>query len=119
MLAAVKEKLLPMNRVQFEKMALNDIDGLVDLANEYFTETRRIMPEWPALAESGSYGQLRDELHRCKGGASLFGLERLVAFLGQCESSSHLESQGFDMATFETELTAAEREVAAMSESTA
>ncbi|HSP41778.1 MAG TPA: Hpt domain-containing protein, partial [Luteolibacter sp.] len=81
--------------------------------NEYFQETRRLMSGWSALSDAGDFNRLRDELHRCKGGASLFGLERLVAFLGQCERASHLETHGFDMNTFETELTAAEQAVAA------
>lgn len=116
-LAPVKEDLLPMNRAQFEKMAHGDIAGLVSLANEYFSETRRLMPGWAALAESANHVQLHEELHRCKGGASLFGLERMVALLGRYESSSHIETHGFDITTFETELAAAEREVAAMGES--
>ena len=107
-----------MNRSQFEKMALGDPAGLVELANEYFRETRRLMTGWPGLIESGDFGQLRDDLHRCKGGASLFGLERLVAFLGGFESSPRLVEQGFDMATFEQELSAAECAVAEIDEDT-
>lgn len=103
-----------MNPAEFEKMAHGDIPSLVELANDYFHETRRLMPAWCALVETGEFNRLRDELHRCKGGASLFGLERLVGFLGTCESASHLEIHGFDMKTFETELSAAEQAVAAI-----
>ena len=104
----------PMNPAEFEKMAHGDIPGLVELANDYFRETRRLMPGWGGLVEAGEFNRLRDELHRCKGGASRFGLERLVGFLGECESASHLETHGFDMKTFETELSAAEQAVAAI-----
>ena len=41
---------------------------------------------------------MREELHRCKGGASLFGLERIVALIGDCESPMVLETRGFDLA---------------------
>jgi HPt (histidine-containing phosphotransfer) domain-containing protein len=68
------------------------------------------------LLEAGNFAQLRDDLHRCKGGASLFGLERMVDLIGSCESPSVLEKQGFDLANFEKELTAAESAVVAMTE---
>ncbi len=112
-LARVKDPLLPMNPAEFEKMAHGDPASLVSLANEYFQETRRLMAGWSEMSDAGDFNHLRDELHRCKGGASLFGLERLVAFLGECERTSHLETHGFDMNTLETELTAAEQAVAA------
>jgi HPt (histidine-containing phosphotransfer) domain-containing protein len=114
----VKDPLLPMNPAEFEKMAHGDPAALVGLASEYFQETRRLIAGWGALAAAGDFNRLRDELHRCKGGASLFGLERLVAFLGQCERASHLETHGFDMNTLETELTAAEQAVADFHKST-
>ena len=66
--------------------------------------------------ESGNFVQLREDLHRCKGGASLFGLERLVALLGSFESPAALESKGFDIGVFEKELSAAENAVLAMTE---
>ena len=106
-----------MNPAEFKKMAHGDTASLVELANDYFRETRRLMPGWLAMMEAGEYDRLRDELHRCKGGASLFGLERLVAFLGQCERAAHLETHGFEMNTFETELAAAEQALAAVNPS--
>jgi HPt (histidine-containing phosphotransfer) domain-containing protein len=105
-----------MNPVNFRKMALGDTAGLLELACDYFTETHRLMAGWAAMVEAGNFNQLRDELHRCKGGASLFGLERLVAFLGECERPTHLENLGFDIATFEKELRDAEQAVAGMAE---
>lgn len=115
-IAVVKEELLPMNPVNFAKMAHGDAAGLTELAFDYFNETRRLMTGWLALMESGNFVRLRDELHRCKGGASLFGLERLVSLLGDCESPAVLEKRGFDLASFENELSAAESAVSGMAE---
>ncbi|MDP3849346.1 MAG: Hpt domain-containing protein [Luteolibacter sp.] len=102
--------------MNFAKMAHGDPAGLIEMAFDYFNETRRLMTGWMALIESKNYGQLRDDLHRCKGGASLFGLERLVSLLGEFESPAVLEQRGFDLATFENELTAAEKAVAGMAQ---
>jgi hypothetical protein len=103
-----------MNSVNFSKMAHGDIVGLKQLAFDYFNDTRRQMTGWMALMDSGNFQQLRDDLHRCKGGASLFGLERIVAIIGSCESAAVLEQRGFDLVSFENELTAAEQAVVAM-----
>ncbi len=105
-----------MNSANFLKMAHGDLSGLRELAFDYFNDTRRQMVGWMALIEAGNFGQLRDDLHRCKGGASLFGLERIVALIGSCESPAVLEERGFDIARFEKELTAAEKAVVAMTE---
>jgi HPt (histidine-containing phosphotransfer) domain-containing protein len=105
-----------MNPVNFAKMAHGDPAALVEMAFDYFNETRRLMTAWMALIEAGDFGHLRDELHRCKGGASLFGLERLVSLLGECERPMVLEMRGFDLAVFERELTAAESAVIGMAE---
>ena len=66
-----------MNDGEFLKMADGDICGLRDLAFDYFNDTRRLMAGWMAMIEADNFGRLREELHRCKGGASLFGLERM------------------------------------------
>lgn len=95
-------------------MAHGDLGGLRELAFDYFNDTRHQMTGWAAMLEAGGYKQLRDDLHRCKGGASLFGLERLVSFIGSFESPQVLESKGFDIACFENELSMAESAVAAM-----
>lgn len=97
-------------------MAHGDPAGLRELAFDYFNDTRRHMTGWLAMLEAGNFRQLRDELHRCKGGASLFGLERLVALIGSVESPSVLEDRGFDLACFEKELSAAEKSVMAMTD---
>jgi HPt (histidine-containing phosphotransfer) domain-containing protein len=106
-----------MNPVYFMKMAHGDLAGLRELAFDYFNDTRRLMTGWLSMLESGNFGRLREELHRCKGGASLFGLERIVALIGSCESPAVLESRGFDLAAFEQELTAAEKAVSEMTDS--
>ena len=105
-----------MNAVSFMKMAHGDAEGLKELAFDFFNDTRRRMTGWLALMESGDFGAVRDDLHRCKGGASLFGLERLVALIGASEASQALESRGFDLTTFEAELSAAEDAVTALGE---
>lgn len=97
-------------------MAHGDPQGLVELAFDYFNDTRRVMTGWLALIESGDFTRLREDLHRCKGGASLFGLERLVAMIGSCESPAILETNGFDLTVFEEELTRAERAVMTMAQ---
>ena len=83
-----------MNAANFLKMAHGDLGGLRELAFDYFNDTRRQMTGWLALIEAGNFKQLRDDLHRCKGGASLFGLERIVALIGSCESPAALEQPG-------------------------
>lgn len=113
---SVREDLQPLNPDNFRKMAHGDPAGLVELAFEYFNETRHLMTGWMALIESGSHARLCEELHRCKGGASLFGLERLVELLGKCERPGFLEESGFDIALFERELSAAEAAMTAMAE---
>ncbi len=103
-----------MNSADFFKMAHGDLVWMRELAFDYFNETRRQMTGWLSLMETGNFSQLRADLHRCKGGASIFGLERLVALLNCCESPAVLESRGFDLATFEHELSAAESAVEAL-----
>ena len=110
----MNRELVPMNPANFLKMAHGDADGLRALAMDYFNDTRRLMTHWAALLEDGNFAQLRDELHRCKGGASLFGLERVVALIGACESPDALEERGFDLAGFERELSDAEIAICAM-----
>jgi hypothetical protein len=74
------------------------------------------MTGWLAMTESGNHARLCEELHRCKGGASLFGLERLVDLLGKYERPSFLQENEFDIALFERELSAAEAAVTDMAQ---
>lgn len=100
-----------VNKPYFLKMAHGDIDAFGELARDFFHDTRRVMTGWRCLLESREFGQLSEEIHRCKGGASLFGLERVVAILARFENPAHLEKDGFDLDDFESELSAAEAEV--------
>ena len=115
-MTAVNRETETMNAANFLKMAHGDMAGLRELAFDYFNDTRRQMTGWHALIEAGNFKQLRDELHRCKGGASLFGLERIVAMIASFESPAALESRGFDVTLFEKELSAAESAVIAMTD---
>jgi HPt (histidine-containing phosphotransfer) domain-containing protein len=108
-----------MNPGYFKKMAHGDLPGLKELAFDYFNDTRRLMTGWQGMMAAGDFGALREELHRCKGGASLFGLERLVALIGSCESATVLETKGFDLGAFEKELSNAEAAVIDLTESSA
>lgn len=114
--SAVNRELIPLNPSNFVKMAHGDLAGLRELAFDFFNDTRRNMTRWNALLENHDYMVLREDLHRCKGGASLFGLERIVALIGGCEGPAGLEKLGFDLSLFEDELTAAEQAVVAMTE---
>jgi len=105
-----------MNPAYFLKMAHGDLRGLRELAFDYFNDTRLQMTGWLALLEARNFKQLRDDLHRCKGGASLFGLERIVSLIGASESPSVLEERGLDLTCFETELSQAERAVMALTD---
>ncbi|MEO8615884.1 MAG: hypothetical protein ABI600_12145 [Luteolibacter sp.] len=112
----MNDDLLPINPANFLKMAHGDISGLKQLAFDFFNDTRLRMTGWLSLIETGNLTHFRDDLHRCKGGASLFGLERVVALIGSCESPAVIESSGFDLIMFEKELTAAEQAVAALAD---
>lgn len=112
----MKKTLPPINPKNFLKMAHGDPNGLRDLAFDFFNDTRRLMGGWSELLEAGNFTRLREELHRCKGGASLFGLERLVALLAASESPSVLETSGFNLVAFERELRMAESGLVEMME---
>jgi HPt (histidine-containing phosphotransfer) domain-containing protein len=105
-----------MSPEDFAKMAHGDPVGHLEMASDFFNETRRLMTGWSALIECGNFSDLREDLHRCKGGASLFGLERLVALLGECDRPTVLEKKGFDLGVFEEELSAAEHAVQGMAQ---
>lgn len=105
-----------INSVNFLKMAHGDVHGLKDLAFEFFNDTRHLMTCWQSLIDTGKHERLREELHRCKGGASLFGLDRIVAIIQAAERPLVLETQGLDLVAFELELSAAESAVMQMVE---
>ncbi|MCX6866655.1 MAG: Hpt domain-containing protein [Verrucomicrobia bacterium] len=113
----MKEEPAALNPTRFARMARGDTAGLIAIAGDYFKETRRLMPAWLAMLEAGDFGRLREELHRCKGGAAIFGLDRLAAMIMDYETPRVLETRGFDVEAFEQELRAAECAVSRMMES--
>ena len=115
----IDEEPAVLNTVRFARMTLGDTAALIEIARDYFKETRRVMPGWMALAEAGDFGRLREELHRCKGGALLFGFDRLTALLIGHERPGVLEARGFDVAAFKQEFSAAENAVNRMMETNA
>ena len=105
-----------MNAVSFRKMAHGDVAELRELARDYFSDTRLQLAAWKALLESGNFNQMRANLHCCKGGAPIFGLERMIALITSLERDSALEDDEFDFAKFENELSAAENAVMALTD---
>ena len=112
----MSEELVAMNMAHFVKMAYGDVPWLRGLASDFFRETRSLTPRWQEMIGAGDFDALRVELHRAKGGASLFGFERLMAILTTSQNPLDLETHGFDMAAFELELVAAENAVAGMTD---
>lgn len=108
---------LALNEQYFMKMAHGDVPGFIKMAEDYFSDTRRLLKSWPSMIADKQYSQLRDELHRCKGGASLFGCERLLKLLADRETPEKLEQLGFDFPVFESELDSCEQALIAMSRS--
>jgi len=106
--------MLAVNPAEFVKMAYGDVEGFRELAGEFFQDVNDRQPSWREMAEEGDFDRLREELHRCKGGASIFGLERIVAMIKAAEKEGALELDGFDFATFAEELAAAKEAVAAV-----
>jgi len=102
----------PVNTVEFIKMAYGDLQGFRELAGEFFEDVYRRQPSWQELAGQGNYDRLREELHRCKGGASIFGMERVISLIKAAEEVEALELHGFDFSTFIMELKDAERAIA-------
>jgi hypothetical protein len=107
-----------INPNDFRKMAHGDLSGFRDLAFDFFNDTRLRMTGWLALLEAGDLARFRDELHRCKGGASLFGMERLVSLIASWEFAPDVKTIRFDLNGFEKELSDAEAEVLAITDDT-
>jgi HPt (histidine-containing phosphotransfer) domain-containing protein len=102
------------NETRFERMACGDIEGFHELADEFFEDVRSRLLKWPALYDSGEFRRLSEEFHRCKGGAAMFGFERLFSLLGNWETDSKIEQGEVDLKRFVSELEAAEFAVAAI-----
>lgn len=97
-------------------MAHGDLSGFRELAFDFFNDTRLHMTGWYALLEAGNVARFRDELHRCKGGASLFGMERLVSLITSWEIAPDAQTIQFDLDGFEKELSDAEADVLAITD---
>ena len=93
------------------KMAYGDLTAFRELARDFFADTRKIMNGWGLLLEHREYARLSEEIHRCKGGASLFGLERVVSTLSRLENPEMLAQNGFNLDHFASELDEAESAV--------
>lgn len=107
---------LIFNGDRFTRMACGDVQGFLEMADEFFADVRLKLRLWPGMRDAGEYDRLFEEFHRCKGGAALFGLDRLFALLGSWEKDSKVGQSRFDLERFESELEAAEEAVAGFRE---
>ena len=98
---------------RFVRLAGNDTEGLVRMMNEYLDETRTISAMWPNLLQAGEVSEFSEQLHKCKGGAAIFGFSRVMALIAGLEKGS-LDSASYDAQAFERELALAERAIAAL-----
>jgi hypothetical protein len=101
-----------LNVVRFERMACGDLPGFFELAEEYFEDVRLRLSGWPSLFAAGELPRLAEDFHRCKGGAAMFGLERMFTLLGVWEREPQVGQHPLDMERFVKELSAAEDAVA-------
>lgn len=111
MMAVMIERPI-LNESHFHRMACGDLPGFFALAEEFFDDVREQVKGWVALQEAGDHVQLREEFHRCKGGAAIFGLERLVSLLGSWERGE--ESMEIDLGKFRGEMKVAMEAVRAL-----
>ncbi|MBX3739370.1 MAG: Hpt domain-containing protein [Akkermansiaceae bacterium] len=101
-----------LNVVRFERMACGDLPGFFELAEEYFADVRMRLAGWPSLFAAGELPRLAEDFHRCKGGAAMFGLERMFSLLGVWEREPQVGQDPLDLERFVKELGAAEDAVA-------
>lgn len=99
------------NSTRFQRMACGDLPGLFEMVEEYFVDLRLKLESWPAVKDAGDFQRLFEEFHRCKGGAALFGLERLFSLLGSLERETNVGQMQVDLELLERELVAAEEAV--------
>jgi HPt (histidine-containing phosphotransfer) domain-containing protein len=112
-MSASPQAHLLFNETRFERMACGDLSGFFELAEEYFQDVRLRMSEWPGLLEANEYRRLSEDFHRCKGGAALFGFERLYSLFGSLESESEIELESSILDRFVSEVEAAETAIVA------
>jgi hypothetical protein len=103
-----------LNVVRFERMACGDLPGFFELAEEYFVDVRMRLTGWPSLFAAGDLPRLAEDFHRCKGGAAMFGLERMFSLLGIWEREPQIGQNPLDLERFVEELGAAEDAVAGL-----
>lgn len=103
-----------LNESHFRQMACADLAGFVELTGEFFVDARERAANWLEIHERGAGTQLREEFHRCKGAAALFGFERMVSLLKEWEMDPEIAESPLDMERFFRELKEAEEAVAAM-----
>jgi hypothetical protein len=103
-----------LNVVRFERMACGDLPGFFELAEEYFADVRMRLTGWPSLFAAGDLPRLAEDFHRCKGGAAMFGLERMFSLLGIWEREPQIGQNPLDLERFVEELGAAEDAVAGL-----
>lgn len=106
------------NEVRFDRMSCGDPTGFHELAEEYFQDVRTRLSQWDAMREAGEYRRLSEEFHRCKGGAAMFGFERLFHLLGSWETDSKIEKGDVNLERFAGELGEAEKAISALRERT-
>lgn len=91
-----------INEEVFTRMACGNIAEFKGMAEEFLADLRRLMPGWAVAREQGKWEEVQSEIHRCKGGASLFGMEKLRVMLASLEKCEEAE---FDAITKEVERT--------------
>lgn len=100
------------NGTRFQRMACGDLGGFCELADEYFADVHVRLENWHDFLAKDDMSRLAEEFHRCKGGAAMFGLERLYSLLGSWERDPKVGQNPVDLERFVAELRAAEDAVA-------
>jgi hypothetical protein len=99
---------------RFFRLAGNDAEGLVRMTGEYLAETRKMSASWAKMLEAGSYSDVGEQLHYCKGGAGIFGFMRILALIAALEKESAFAAGAYDAQAFEHELVLAECAIKAL-----
>lgn len=93
-------------------MSCGDLESFIELADEYFIDVRTRMRQWPGMKDAREWRRLAEELHRCKGGAAMFGFERIFALVGSWEADNRIERGEIDFESFVVELESADQAMA-------
>jgi HPt (histidine-containing phosphotransfer) domain-containing protein len=107
------DEFLILRETSFLRMAMGDVEGFGDMAREFLSEIRNGSEGWQGAWNKGDHTAVALEIHRSRGGASLFGFERLHAFFAACERKLISGTFEFEPALMESELEKAERALAA------